>query len=63
MSSICHPEHGNAQSARRGIQVDAYAARKGMTPQQVERWLAPNLGYEPEDASGRSAAMQDSVGV
>jgi len=44
-------------------QVDAYAARKGMTPQQVERWLAPNLGYEPEDASGRSAAMQDSVGV
>ena len=26
MSSICHPEHGNALSARRGIQVDAYAA-------------------------------------
>jgi len=28
-------------------QVAAYAARKGMTVAEVERWLAPNLGYEP----------------
>ena len=28
-------------------QVEAYAARKGMTVAEVERWLAPNLGYEP----------------
>ncbi len=28
-------------------QVDSYAKRKGMTVAQVERWLAPNLGYEP----------------
>jgi 5-methyltetrahydrofolate--homocysteine methyltransferase len=28
-------------------QVTDYAARKGMTPREVERWLAPNLGYEP----------------
>jgi 5-methyltetrahydrofolate--homocysteine methyltransferase len=28
-------------------QVADYAQRKGMTVQQVERWLAPNLGYEP----------------
>ncbi|MBI4476824.1 MAG: methionine synthase, partial [Acidobacteria bacterium] len=27
-------------------QVEAYAARKGMTVAEVERWLAPNLGYE-----------------
>jgi 5-methyltetrahydrofolate--homocysteine methyltransferase len=27
-------------------QVEAYAARKGMTPAEVERWLAPNLGYD-----------------
>ena len=27
-------------------QVEAYAARKGMTVSEVERWLAPNLGYE-----------------
>ena len=28
-------------------QVEDYARRKGMTVQQVERWLSPNLGYEP----------------
>ncbi|HXI13638.1 MAG TPA: methionine synthase [Thermoanaerobaculia bacterium] len=27
-------------------QVSDYAARKGMTVAQVERWLSPNLGYE-----------------
>ena len=28
-------------------QVEAYAARKGMAVAEVERWLAPNLGYLP----------------
>ena len=28
-------------------QVEDYAARKGMSIEEVERWLAPNLGYEP----------------
>ncbi|HTI51530.1 MAG TPA: vitamin B12 dependent-methionine synthase activation domain-containing protein, partial [Planctomycetaceae bacterium] len=28
-------------------QVEAYAARKSMPVSEVERWLAPNLGYEP----------------
>jgi 5-methyltetrahydrofolate--homocysteine methyltransferase len=28
-------------------QVESYAARKGMPVQEVERWLAPNLGYDP----------------
>jgi 5-methyltetrahydrofolate--homocysteine methyltransferase len=28
-------------------QVEAYAARKGMPVGDVERWLAPNLGYDP----------------
>jgi 5-methyltetrahydrofolate--homocysteine methyltransferase len=27
-------------------QVEAYARRKGMSLSEVERWLAPNLGYE-----------------
>jgi 5-methyltetrahydrofolate--homocysteine methyltransferase len=27
-------------------QVEDYAKRKGWTVQEVERWLAPNLGYE-----------------
>jgi len=29
-------------------QVDDYAARKGMSIQEVERWLSPNLSYDPE---------------
>jgi len=29
-------------------QVEDYAARKGQTIQETERWLAPNLAYEPE---------------
>jgi 5-methyltetrahydrofolate--homocysteine methyltransferase len=28
-------------------QVQDYARRKGMSLSEVERWLAPNLGYEP----------------
>jgi 5-methyltetrahydrofolate--homocysteine methyltransferase len=30
-------------------QVEDYAARKGWTVAETERWLSPNLGYEPED--------------
>jgi 5-methyltetrahydrofolate--homocysteine methyltransferase len=30
-------------------QVADYARRKGWTLKEAERWLAPNLGYEPED--------------
>jgi len=30
-------------------QVADYAARKGWSLKDAERWLAPNLGYEPED--------------
>jgi 5-methyltetrahydrofolate--homocysteine methyltransferase len=26
-----------------------YAGRKGWTLAEAEKWLAPNLGYEPED--------------
>jgi 5-methyltetrahydrofolate--homocysteine methyltransferase len=28
-------------------QVQDYRARKGMTAQEIERWLGPNLGYTP----------------
>jgi 5-methyltetrahydrofolate--homocysteine methyltransferase len=27
-------------------QVEDYAGRKGMTVSEIERWLAPNLGYD-----------------
>ncbi len=30
-------------------QVADYARRKGMELRSVEKWLAPNLGYEPQD--------------
>ncbi len=36
-------------------QVEDYAARKGMTVEEAERWLSPNLGYDP-DEQGRAAA-------
>ncbi len=29
-------------------QVSAYSARKNMDLSELERWLAPNLGYDPE---------------
>ena len=30
-------------------QVHDYAKRKGWDLKTAEKWLAPNLGYEPED--------------
>jgi 5-methyltetrahydrofolate--homocysteine methyltransferase len=29
-------------------QVEDYATRKGWTIEKVEKWLSPNLGYDPE---------------
>ncbi|MDH3441766.1 MAG: methionine synthase, partial [Gammaproteobacteria bacterium] len=31
-------------------QLESYAERKGMTVAEAERWLAPNLGYDPAEA-------------
>jgi 5-methyltetrahydrofolate--homocysteine methyltransferase len=36
-------------------QVEDYARRKGMTLAEAERWLAPNLGYDP-DKDAKAAA-------
>jgi 5-methyltetrahydrofolate--homocysteine methyltransferase len=43
-----HPDarYFNVGSIQRD-QVEAYAAAKGVPVAEVERWLAPNLGYEP----------------
>ena len=30
-------------------QVEDYAKRKGWDLETAEKWLSPNLGYEPED--------------
>jgi 5-methyltetrahydrofolate--homocysteine methyltransferase len=37
-------------------QVQNYAARKQISLEEAERWLAPNLGYDPAAAKGASAA-------
>ncbi|NVB39060.1 methionine synthase [Pseudenhygromyxa sp. WMMC2535] len=36
-------------------QVEDYAKRKGMRVAEVERWLAPNLGYDEDGAAGAAA--------
>jgi 5-methyltetrahydrofolate--homocysteine methyltransferase len=52
-ASVCglyfaHKEaHYFAVSAIGKDQVESYAARKGMTVAEVERWLGPVLGYDP----------------
>ena len=37
-------------------QVASYAQRKGMDLAQAERWLAPNLGYDPDAPDAANAA-------
>jgi 5-methyltetrahydrofolate--homocysteine methyltransferase len=37
-------------------QAEDYAARKGMSVEDVERWLAPVLNYSPADATSDAAA-------
>ncbi len=41
-------------------QVADYARRKGWTLQEAERWLGPNLGYNPEDLG--LARPRNSIG-
>jgi 5-methyltetrahydrofolate--homocysteine methyltransferase len=45
-----HPESGYFGVSEIGRdQVSDYAERKNMTQTEAERWLAPNLAYDPED--------------
>ena len=32
-------------------QLESFAERKGMSMAEAERWLAPNLGYDPDEAN------------
>ena len=44
---ISHPESGTLRAGS-SDQVADYAARQGISLAEAERWLAPNLGYEPQ---------------
>ena len=52
-ASVCGLYFGHPESRYFAVdritrdQAKAYAARKGMPVADVERWLAPNLGYDP----------------
>jgi 5-methyltetrahydrofolate--homocysteine methyltransferase len=51
-SSVSGMYYAHPQSKYFGLgkigkdQVEAYAVRKNMSVEQVERWLAPNLNYD-----------------
>ena len=45
-----HPEARYFSVGRIGPdQVESYAARKGFSQEEAERWLRPNLAYEPRE--------------
>ncbi len=47
--TLAHPEARYFTVGRLGRdQITDYAARKGMPVSEIERWLAPNLGYDPD---------------
>jgi len=49
---FAHPESRYFSLGKIGRdQVEDYAARKGMSVDEVERWLGPNLNYEPAETT------------
>ncbi|HEY1370227.1 MAG TPA: methionine synthase [Gaiellaceae bacterium] len=59
---LAHPRARYFSVGRVGRdQVEDYAARKGMAVDEVERWLRPNLGYEPRDGAPEDAAADSAM--
>ena len=53
---FAHPKARYFSVGRLGRdQVEDYAARKGMTVEEAERWLRPNLSYDPEAEAAPAA--------
>jgi 5-methyltetrahydrofolate--homocysteine methyltransferase len=47
---LAHPDVRYFSVGRIGRdQVEDYAARKKVSPDEAERWLRPNLAYEPAE--------------
>jgi 5-methyltetrahydrofolate--homocysteine methyltransferase len=60
---LAHPDARYFSVGRIGRdQVEEYAARKRVSPDDAERWLRPNLGYEPaeDEAELRVSASSGS---
>jgi 5-methyltetrahydrofolate--homocysteine methyltransferase len=54
---LAHPEARYFAVGRLGRdQGEDYARRLGRSVSDTERWLTPNLGYEPARAAARVAA-------
>jgi 5-methyltetrahydrofolate--homocysteine methyltransferase len=52
---LSHPESSYFAVGKIGRdQVEDYAARSGLSVAEAERWLAPNLAYEPAPAAATS---------
>jgi len=67
-SSVSGLYFSNAESFYFGVgkierdQVEDYAARKGLTPAEVERWLAPVLNYIPaQDQSAQERKVREAI--
>ena len=60
---FAHPEARYFNVGRLGRdQVTSYAARKGVDVATAERWLTPNLAYDPAEAAPQPAGRQQPVG-
>ncbi len=56
---FAHPDAHYFAVGRLGKdQVEDYARRKGLSVEEAERWLAPNLGYEPARTAAPAAAAR-----
>jgi 5-methyltetrahydrofolate--homocysteine methyltransferase len=54
-----HPEARYFSVGRIGRdQVAAYAARQGRSLRETERWVRPNLAYEPDESADREAVLE-----
>jgi 5-methyltetrahydrofolate--homocysteine methyltransferase len=56
-----HPEARYFSIGRIGRdQVASYADRQGRPLAEAERWLRPNLAYEPDEQAGREAVLEST---
>ena len=65
-ASVCGLYFSHPESHYFGVgkierdQVEDYAARKGWTVAEAERWLAPILNYDPKVAGSRRGGVSEA---